>query len=100
MKLDLKGLMEGTMNLIRARKEVELASQQRLNVCKGCSHNSDHQKKFLGYKSFRPDYHCTICGCNLELKTRCMSCECPIKKWHPLLSEEEERELEKKITEY
>jgi hypothetical protein len=78
------------------KQQVEKVATQRLSLCKGCAHNSDNKKR-SGYKSFRPDVHCTICGCNLELKTRCMSCECPIKKWTPVLSESEEKQLDEKL---
>ena len=33
------------------------------------------------YKTMRPDAHCANCGCTLSAKTKCLTCECPLKKW-------------------
>jgi len=46
------------------------------------------------YSSLRVDDHCTECGCVIALKTRCMSCECPLGKWLAELTEELENKLE------
>jgi hypothetical protein len=97
MKISLKGILEGTWNSIFIRKEIEQIAQDRNKICKGCSMNSDHQKKFNKYKTFRPDFHCVVCGCDLHLKTRALSQECPLGKWGAQKSQEEEFELTKKL---
>jgi hypothetical protein len=79
------------------KKEIEEIAKQRLEICKECFWNSDHQKKNNNYKTFRPDYHCTNCGCDLHLKTRALSSDCPLGKWKAELSQEEEYELIKKL---
>jgi hypothetical protein len=79
------------------KKEIEEIANQRTEICKGCSMNSEHQKKFNKYKTFRPDFHCTVCGCDLHLKTRSLSSECPLGKWKALGTQEEEYELTKKL---
>jgi hypothetical protein len=46
----------------------------------------------------RPDEHCTNCGCTLAAKTRCLSCECPLKKWMAVVkTHEEEQQLRKEL---
>lgn len=97
MRIDIKGILEGAFNSIFVKEEIEKIAEDRTNICKGCSHNSDHQKQFNNYKSFRPDFHCTLCGCDLHMKTRCLSCECPIQKWVAQATEGEEQEITKKM---
>ena len=99
MKVDILGLMKGAWNSVFVKKWIEEVADQRNSICKGCSYNSDHQKKYNNYKTFRPDFHCTHCGCDLHMKTRCMSCECPVKKWLAHISQEEEFEITKKLNE-
>lgn len=97
MKISIKGILEGTWNSIFVREEIEQVAKQREEICRGCSMNSDHAKKFNKYKTFRPDFHCTVCGCDLHLKTRALSQHCPLGKWEAQLTEEEEYELTKKL---
>ncbi|MAO20340.1 MAG: hypothetical protein CMJ25_06260 [Phycisphaerae bacterium] len=47
--------------------EVSLTADQRLSICKKCTH----------YTSGR----CSICGCILKYKTKMETEECPINKW-------------------
>lgn len=53
-------------------------STSRLSICEACEEHSSNKKD---YKSIRPDAHCTNCGCTLSAKTKCLTCECPLKKW-------------------
>lgn len=99
MQVNLKGILEGAWNSVFIRESVEKIAGQRMEICNGCSLSSDNQKKFNGYKTFRPDVHCTNCGCNLHMKTRCMSENCPIGKWLACMSSEEENEMNKKLQE-
>jgi hydrogenase maturation factor HypF (carbamoyltransferase family) len=57
---------------------IEQTSQSRLVICNLCEENSNNKKD---YNSIRPDMHCTNCGCTLLIKTKCLTCECPLKKW-------------------
>lgn len=97
MKIDFKGIMEGVKNSILVTEQVELVAKERTSICKGCLSNSENQKKYNGYKSFRPDLHCTVCGCDIHLKTRSLSSSCPLGKWVAQLTEDQEQELKKKI---
>jgi hypothetical protein len=54
---------------------IEYVSLLRMDVCDSCEF---HSKNHL---SIRPDAHCTNCGCTLSAKTKCLTCECPLKKW-------------------
>ena len=93
MKIDFKGLLEGATNSIVLKEEVEKVAQERLAICKGCNFNSTVAKDNGTYTSWRPDEHCTRCGCNLFVKTRCMSCECPEKFWLPETDAETDKQL-------
>lgn len=97
MKIDFKGLMEGLKNSIFVKEEIEKLAKERTDICKGCSHNSDHQKQYNNYKTLRPDFHCTVCGCDLHMKTRCLACACPINKWLAQMTEDEEIQLDMQI---
>lgn len=97
MKIDFKGLLEGAWNSVFVKENIEKIAEERLEICKGCSHNSDHAKKFNNYKTIRPDFHCTLCGCDLHMKTRCLSCECPIKKWLVQVSEGDDALINEKL---
>lgn len=98
MRIDLKGILEGAWNSIFVKDSIEKVHEDRLHICNGCSWNSTAMKD-KGYKTFRPDFFCTQCGCNLDMKTRCMSCDCPIGKWTAQMTEEEENKLTDKLKE-
>lgn len=72
-------ILEGLINRVQAKEEVEQIAKQRLSICKACPYNSTNAKS-TGYKTTRPDDHCLQCGCNLDIKTHCLSCECPLEK--------------------
>lgn len=97
MKISIKGILEGAWNSIFIKEEIEKVANERQEICKGCSMNSDHAKRFNKYKTFRPDYHCVSCGCNIIMKTRSMAEHCPLDKWPAQMSKEEEEELTKKL---
>ena len=72
----VKDVAEGWKNVLLKKPEVETVAQARLLICRQCEKNSLNNPP-----SLRPDEHCTDCGCPLISKTRCMHCECPLKKW-------------------
>lgn len=45
----------------------------RLEICNECPKHSKYH-----CNTFRPDDHCTQCGCTLSAKTSCLSCKCPL----------------------
>ena len=91
--MGVKQIFEGWRNHLLPRKELELmieqVSQERMNICNGCEFISTK------HKTLRPDIHCTDCGCPLVTKTKCLSCNCPKKKWTAVLSEEEQSLINK-----
>lgn len=97
MKLDVKGLLEGVFNSVVTKRWVEEVSADRMFICKRCDNFSENAKVLTNYKTSRPDSHCIDCGCNLELKTRCMSCSCPVKKWENVMSEDDWEQLKLKL---
>jgi hypothetical protein len=82
--------------LIVAKRWIEEVSADRMYTCNKCEFFSKNAEK-TGYETSRPDPHCTDCGCNLDLKTRCMSCSCPIKKWENVVSEEDWEQIKIKL---
>jgi hypothetical protein len=77
--MSLGQIMEGWKNHLipeeRKKAYIEHVSLSRLAICNECDeHSSKH-------KTMRPDAHCVNCGCTLSAKTKCLTCECPLKKW-------------------
>lgn len=71
---------------------IENTYQERIVICNSCDEDSENKKK-TGWTTLRIDRHCTNCGCTTEAKLRCLSCECPIKKWTKLIEQEHEYKL-------
>lgn len=92
--INIKGIIEGIVNTVQAKEEVEKIASHRRSICNRCVHNSENAKD---YKSILPYTHCTICKCNLTWKTHALSESCPIKKWKAVATEEEDNEIQGKI---
>ena len=88
MKINVKHILEGIVNTIQAKEEVEKIAAERRAICDSCKH-----------KSTLIHPHCNICGCNLTLKTHSLHASCPINKWLAVATEEESEEVEKKLEE-
>jgi len=73
------------------KEKIDEVSEERLAICRACPLHSSNKE---GYKSMRKDEHCTECGCSLLPKTKCLSCECPVDKWGPELTAEQEKEIQ------
>jgi hypothetical protein len=77
--MSLGQIFEGWKNHLlpeeRTKAFIEHVSNERLDICNTCEH---HSKNHI---SMRPDAHCAECGCTLAAKTKCLTCECPLKKW-------------------
>jgi hypothetical protein len=80
--MSLSQIYEGWKNHLlpeeRNKAFIEHVSQERNNICVQCSEHSYNKPE---YTTVRPDAHCTNCGCTLAAKTKCLTCECPLKKW-------------------
>jgi len=79
--MSLGQIIEGWKNHLlpeeRTKAFIEHVSNQRMAICNECEHVSTK------HNTIRPDVHCTNCGCTLAAKTKCLTCECPLKKWLP-----------------
>ena len=77
--MKLTQIYEGWKNHLlpeeRTKAFIEHVSSERISICEACDkHSSKHS-------TIRPDAHCVECGCTLSAKTKCLTCECPLKKW-------------------
>jgi hypothetical protein len=81
-------ILEGWRNKLIPPQElkevIKQTVEQRMEICNACPHISTK------HQSVRPDVHCTKCGCTLSAKTACLSCQCPINKWLPIVTKAEE----------
>lgn len=91
-------ILEGVMNSVFKKEDVEEIATERMNICRNC-HLYDTQ----GYGCLVPGTHpcCNEknggCGCSLEFKTRSLSSDCPLNKWKAILTQEEEDKLKEKL---
>ena len=94
MKIDIKGILEGAKNSIFIKDEVEAIAKERISICRRCDFNSEVAKE-KGENILRGDEHCLKCGCNLHLKTRALSAQCPLDppKWTALATNEESMKI-------
>jgi hypothetical protein len=91
MKINFSQIYEGWKNNLFPSKDmkpyIEAVAKERMSICEECPM---HSKNF---KTVRLDAHCTDCGCTLSAKLRCLSCECPQKKWLAVIDEKKEEEI-------
>lgn len=88
----LSQIIEGWKNNLFPKEElkeiISISKKYRLSICNTCLKHSKFHSTPL-----RPDEHCTECGCTLSAKTACLSCECPLKKWEAVISQQQEQEI-------
>jgi len=84
--INVRHIIEGIINTVQAKEEIEKIAAYRRNICDNCVH-----------KSTLIHPHCDICGCNLTLKTHSLHSACPINKWPAVATEEESEEIEDKL---
>lgn len=63
-----KKIFEGIKRLIFKKRYIEELSKMRLDICLACDHI---EKNPLS---------CKVCGCFLEVKTRCEDCKCGLEE--------------------
>ena len=92
--MSIKHIYEGWRNHLLppgAMKElITKVSDERLEICRACPFHSSNK---VGYETMRIDEHCTKCGCPLIAKTKSLSSSCPVNKWGPELTPEEEQTI-------
>jgi len=55
---------------------------RRRLICESCEFMSKNAKLISDYSSNRLDDHCTLCGCNIDLKTESLMSNCGIETWN------------------
>jgi len=75
MNIDIKGILEGIGNSIWIKEEVEKIAAERIAKCQVCPHYSPN---IPNLQVTRRDKFCTDCGCNMYLKSRALSAQCPL----------------------
>jgi hypothetical protein len=83
-----KKIIEGITNSVIRDSFVEQVAALRFDICNECPSKG----KKCAVKGTAPC--CNECGCSLTFKTRSLSSECPLGKWEPIISEEEEDALD------
>jgi hypothetical protein len=78
------------------KEKINDIGDERISICNDCVHHSDNKPN---HKSNRPDKHCTLCGCTLSAKTKCLSCSCPIDKWSQVITKKEEETIDEQAGE-
>lgn len=71
-----------TLHTLKEEEQDEVV--RRRVICAGCPFQSNNAKTdpSQNYKTERFDVHCTMCQCNIELKTACLDCNCGIEAWN------------------
>jgi hypothetical protein len=90
--MSLTQIYEGWKNKLlpeeSLKEQIDQVSAERMSICNECKFHSKH------HKTIRFDEHCTHCGCTLSAKTKCLSCACPTEKWKPVMTREQEEEID------
>ena len=81
------------------KEQIKAVSESRMAICKECHYYSENRKKDGKYTTSRPDVHCTNCGCTLAAKTKCLSCNCPMKYWKALMTDDQYDEIRNTLEE-
>jgi hypothetical protein len=105
MKWNIKQIVEGYRNKLfppeHLKELIEHVAGERKAICDECPHNSSVAKREGRWVSVSPclGEHCMQCGCCLDAKQKCLSCECPLHKWLAVSSEEENEEIKSILNE-
>ncbi len=90
----LKEIFDGHRNHLlppkRLKELISEVSMNRLAICLPCEFNSS-QGKVKGRS------HCLQCGCFLIQKSKALQSACPINKWGPITTPEEEESIKQLI---
>lgn len=78
------------------KEKIREIQNQRLEICKQCENNSTSGGISATIEAWS---YCKDCLCNLNAKSACMSCECPLKKWEAFITQEERAQMEQELKE-
>ena len=87
-------IAEGIKNSIFKKEHVEEIAEKRMGICKGCP-QIDEEGDSCYVTGTEPC--CRLCGCSLGIKIRAMSAECDDNQWGPIMTEEEEDNLNEQL---
>lgn len=96
-------ILEGMKNTLFRTRIVEETAAERLAICQSnvCGHYDQEGTSEKVILKGQPA--CSICGCTLSVKTRCMSCSCALDElsitplWEAKLTQEEEDSLNSEL---
>ena len=100
MHFDFKGIMEGAFNSVFVNNEIEKIAKERSEICSRCPYDSINKKKDdPTFKTVNPFEHCTLCGCNIHMKTRSLAQVCPDNppRWDKVIEPIEETQLDQAL---
>jgi hypothetical protein len=93
-------IVEGVVNSVFKKEDVELIAEERMSICRRCPSGCFDQE---GTGCMIPGTQpcCNQdkggCGCSLGFKTRALSSACPLEHWPAEISEDEEIVLKEKL---
>lgn len=103
----ISDIVEGWRNDLfppeRLKEVISKVSEERLAICKQCElYDEVGTGCAMPFSQPCCNKNKSIngidgCGCPLRKKTKCLSCECPVKKWLAVVTEEEQEQF--KLTE-
>lgn len=79
-----KAIFQGFWNYIFRKQYIEKISKERMEVCNSCDQLDTKGDNCL-WEGTQPC--CSECGCSLDIKTRSLSAECPLKHWKAVENE-------------
>lgn len=92
--MEISNIIEGWRNHLfppeKLKDFIGETSVSRLEICIGCEHNSTPNKIKMFSK-------CRKCGCPLIQKSKSLQSKCPIDKWGPVATPEQEHEIKSAI---
>lgn len=83
-------ILEGYFNYHFRKKAYKRIAKRRYDICKQCP-LFDVKGEKCEVPGTQPC--CGSCGCSLDYKVYCLSCECPEGYWHAVMTQEEEDAL-------
>jgi len=96
-------ILEGIVNNIFKQDDIEAVAIERASICESNACGL-YDKDGSSEKAFvKGSPACGGCGCNIQLKTRCMACDCYLKDigehplWVAVLSPAEEQVLRERL---
>lgn len=93
-------IVEGVMNSVFKREDVEQIADERMKICRRCPSGCyDTSGEGCMVSGSQPccDERKGGCGCSLGFKTRSLSSDCPNGHWSAELTEDEEDIVKQKL---